>query len=128
MTLELDHFVGEKEYTEETSFETPTDDTRRVTPAIEFRDVHLAFDDAVVLDGVSFTVRKGETKIVLGGSGTGKSTRMAEMSSRVTIGEPGLTKAPGATSESPTTPEKGARMVRSAWRASAAATSACAER
>jgi phospholipid/cholesterol/gamma-HCH transport system ATP-binding protein len=74
MTLELDHFVGEKEYTEETSFETPTDDTRRVTPAIEFRDVHLAFDDAVVLDGVSFTVRKGETKIVLGGSGTGKST------------------------------------------------------
>src|SRR6476619_2645045 len=74
MTLELDHFVGEKEYTEETSFETPTDDTRRVTPAIEFRDVHLAFDDAVVLDGVTFKVRKGETKIVLGGSGTGKST------------------------------------------------------
>jgi phospholipid/cholesterol/gamma-HCH transport system ATP-binding protein len=43
-------------------------------PAIEFRDVSLAFDDQVILDGVSFSVRRGETKIVLGGSGTGKST------------------------------------------------------
>lgn len=43
-------------------------------PAIEFRDVHLAFDDRVILDGVSFRVAHGETKIILGGSGTGKST------------------------------------------------------
>src|SRR6476469_10197912 len=43
-------------------------------PAIEFRDVDLAFDDQVILDNVSFTVRRGETKLVLGGSGTGKST------------------------------------------------------
>jgi phospholipid/cholesterol/gamma-HCH transport system ATP-binding protein len=46
----------------------------RLAPAIEFREVDLAFDDQVVLDKVSFTVRRGETKIVLGGSGTGKST------------------------------------------------------
>jgi phospholipid/cholesterol/gamma-HCH transport system ATP-binding protein len=46
----------------------------RVIPAIEFRDVSLAFDDQVVLDRVSFKVRRGETKIVLGGSGSGKST------------------------------------------------------
>jgi len=46
----------------------------KVTPAIEFRDVVLAYDDKVILDGISFTVRPGETKIVLGGSGTGKST------------------------------------------------------
>lgn len=39
----------------------------RITPAIEFRDVHLAFDDHKVLDGISFTVMKGETKIILGG-------------------------------------------------------------
>lgn len=43
-------------------------------PAIEFRDVELAFDDQVVLDKVSFTVDRGQTKAVLGGSGSGKST------------------------------------------------------
>lgn len=46
----------------------------RSIPAIEFRDVELAFDDQVILDRVSFRVRRGETKIVLGGSGSGKST------------------------------------------------------
>jgi phospholipid/cholesterol/gamma-HCH transport system ATP-binding protein len=56
------------------SLDDAIDDRRRVVPAIEFRDVDLAFDDVVVLDRVSFTVRRGETKIVLGGSGTGKST------------------------------------------------------
>lgn len=50
------------------------DDRGRMVPAIEFRDVRLAFDDQIVLDGISFVVRKGETKIVLGGSGSGKST------------------------------------------------------
>ena len=47
---------------------------KRVIPAIEFRDVELAFDDQVILDKVNFTVRRGETKIALGGSGSGKST------------------------------------------------------
>ena len=51
--------------------EGPSD---RQYPAIEFRDVDLAFDDQVILDKVSFSVRRGEAKIVLGGSGTGKST------------------------------------------------------
>lgn len=46
----------------------------RTTPVIEFRDVDLAFDEQVILDKMSFTVRRGETRIVLGGSGTGKST------------------------------------------------------
>lgn len=50
------------------------DDNERITPAIEFRDVYLAFDDRMVLDGLSFKVAKGETKIILGGSGCGKST------------------------------------------------------
>ena len=50
------------------------DDRERVTPAIEFKDVTLSFDDRVILDNLSFTVQKGETKIILGGSGGGKST------------------------------------------------------
>jgi phospholipid/cholesterol/gamma-HCH transport system ATP-binding protein len=50
------------------------DDRDRAIPAIEFRDVVLAFDDRVVLDKLSFKVLKGETKIILGGSGGGKST------------------------------------------------------
>lgn len=50
------------------------DDRNRAIPAIEFRDVLLAFDDKVILDHLSFKVMKGETKIILGGSGGGKST------------------------------------------------------
>lgn len=42
--------------------------------AIEFQEVSLAFGDRVILDRVSFTVRQGEAKVVMGGSGTGKST------------------------------------------------------
>jgi phospholipid/cholesterol/gamma-HCH transport system ATP-binding protein len=50
------------------------DDRDRAIPAIEFREVSLAFDDRQVLNGLSFKVMKGETKIILGGSGCGKST------------------------------------------------------
>jgi phospholipid/cholesterol/gamma-HCH transport system ATP-binding protein len=50
------------------------DDRDRAIPAIEFRDVELAFDDRQVLNRLSFKVMKGETKIILGGSGGGKST------------------------------------------------------
>src|SRR6202011_3681263 len=38
-----------------------------------FRDVHLSFDRPV-LQGVSFDLAPGTTKVVLGGSGSGKTT------------------------------------------------------
>ncbi len=50
------------------------EDEERIVPAIEFRNVTLSFGDRKVLDDLSFTVMRGETKIILGGSGTGKST------------------------------------------------------
>ena len=50
------------------------DDTERAIPAIEFRNVTIEFDGRKVLDNLSFKVMKGETKIILGGSGCGKST------------------------------------------------------
>jgi phospholipid/cholesterol/gamma-HCH transport system ATP-binding protein len=50
------------------------DDSDRAIPAIEFRNVTMIFDDRNVLDNLSFKVMKGETKIILGGSGCGKST------------------------------------------------------
>ncbi|MGB9182176.1 MAG: ATP-binding cassette domain-containing protein [Pyrinomonadaceae bacterium] len=50
------------------------DDRDRAIPAIEFREVHLSFDERKILNGLSFKVMKGETKIILGGSGGGKST------------------------------------------------------
>ena len=40
---------------------------------IVFKHVSLAFDDTVVLRDVSFTLRRGHTKIILGASGAGKS-------------------------------------------------------
>jgi phospholipid/cholesterol/gamma-HCH transport system ATP-binding protein len=42
-------------------------------PIVVFDHVSLSFDDAVVLRDVSFTLRRGHTKIILGASGAGKS-------------------------------------------------------
>jgi phospholipid/cholesterol/gamma-HCH transport system ATP-binding protein len=42
-------------------------------PAIELRQVSLAFDEKQVLSGVSFHVNQGETLFLLGVTGTGKS-------------------------------------------------------
>ena len=50
------------------------DDSGRAIPAIEFRNVTMIFDDRKILNNLSFKVMKGETRIILGGSGSGKST------------------------------------------------------
>ena len=43
---------------------------------IEFRGVSKSFDDHVVLDNVSFFVDRGETSVILGRSGVGKSVTL----------------------------------------------------
>jgi len=40
---------------------------------IELRDIHKSFNDHEVLRGVNLNVRKGESLVVIGGSGSGKS-------------------------------------------------------
>ena len=43
-------------------------------PAVLLEHVHLAFDEKVILRDVSFSLLPGHTKIILGASGSGKST------------------------------------------------------
>src|SRR3954471_10373895 len=43
-------------------------------PVVVFKNVRLAFDDKVILRDVSFELVAGHTNIVLGASGSGKST------------------------------------------------------
>jgi phospholipid/cholesterol/gamma-HCH transport system ATP-binding protein len=45
-------------------------------PVIVFDRVRLAFDERAVLRDLSFTLLKGHTKIILGASGSGKSTAL----------------------------------------------------
>ncbi len=54
-----------------TVFEQPHDSD---SPILVLDRVSLAFDDKVVLKDVSFTVLQGHTKLILGASGSGKST------------------------------------------------------
>lgn len=46
------------------------------TPIVEFHDVSIAFEGNQVLSGISFTVLHGETRIILGPAGVGKSVLM----------------------------------------------------
>jgi phospholipid/cholesterol/gamma-HCH transport system ATP-binding protein len=46
------------------------------TNFFEFRDVCKAFDERLVLDHVSFTVKHGETCVIMGRSGVGKSVSL----------------------------------------------------
>jgi phospholipid/cholesterol/gamma-HCH transport system ATP-binding protein len=45
-------------------------------PVIIFDHVQLAFDDKIVLRDVSFALVRGHTKVILGASGSGKSTAL----------------------------------------------------
>jgi len=51
-----------------------TDNAHNHLPAIELKNVYKYYDETAVLKDISFTVGRGETKIILGGSGSGKST------------------------------------------------------
>ena len=68
-----DDYGGVSDHAADSTFRE-VDDSDRAIPAIEFRNVTIEFDNRKVLNNLSFKVMKGETKIILGGSGCGKST------------------------------------------------------
>jgi phospholipid/cholesterol/gamma-HCH transport system ATP-binding protein len=45
-------------------------------PVVELIDVHKSFDAAAVLRGISLTLPRGETHVVMGGSGSGKTVTL----------------------------------------------------
>ena len=53
------------------------------TPIVEVVDLWKSFDANVVLRGVSFSVSKGETLAVMGGSGTGKTVLLRHVAGLV---------------------------------------------
>jgi phospholipid/cholesterol/gamma-HCH transport system ATP-binding protein len=50
--------------------------TAEMSPKISLRDVHKAFGPKRVLSGVDLDIAKGESIVIIGGSGTGKSVTL----------------------------------------------------
>jgi len=48
--------------------------TNQIVNVAELRDIHMVFEDKTVLDGVSLTVNPLERLVIMGQSGSGKST------------------------------------------------------
>ena len=57
---------------------TPDENSKTIaaTPKIMMRDVKKSFGSKTVLDGINLTVAKGESLVIIGGSGTGKSVTL----------------------------------------------------
>lgn len=53
---------------------TPTSTNGTVHRTILFEDICITFEGQAVLNGVSFQLKRGETKVLLGVAGSGKST------------------------------------------------------
>src|SRR5277367_3671450 len=53
--------------------ETPASQLHPDAPAVRFEHVSIGFEGKDVLEDISFEVRKGETRILLGPAGVGKS-------------------------------------------------------
>ena len=51
-------------------------ESREAPNYFEFRDICKAFDERLVLDHVTFTVKRGETCVIMGRSGVGKSVSL----------------------------------------------------
>lgn len=59
-----------------TSISQKDDDSGPSGPVVVYNDVSIGFDRKPVLENISFTVQRGETRIILGPAGCGKSVLM----------------------------------------------------
>ena len=100
---------------------------------IDLVNLHKSFGDLHVLRGVTFSVRKGETHVVLGRSGTGKSVLARSIAGRIApppgavvlrsdvirkelAGVDALTRLPGAASTGgPLAPSSEGALVGKPW-------------
>ena len=51
----------------------------KTAPKLQAEDLHKSFGDKVVLDGISFSVASGESLVIVGPSGTGKSVLLKHL-------------------------------------------------
>ncbi len=51
----------------------------KVSPAVEIEDLHVRYGDFDVLQGINLTVQRGEIMVIMGGSGSGKSTFLRQL-------------------------------------------------
>jgi len=49
------------------------------TPVVEVKNLSVRYNEALILDDISFSVKAGERFVIVGGSGSGKSTLMRHM-------------------------------------------------
>ena len=54
-------------------------ETNKDTPHIQVQNLDMSYDDFLVLKNVSFNVKRGEVFVIMGGSGSGKSTTLKHM-------------------------------------------------
>ena len=54
-------------------------------PILQFKDVSLRYEDTWALHNISFSLRPGETRIILGAAGSGKTTLLKAVIGLVTV-------------------------------------------
>ena len=55
-----------------------------MTPKIALKDIHKAFGPKKILRGINLEVAKGESMVIIGGSGTGKSVTIKSILGLIT--------------------------------------------